>query len=79
MILLKSTLAGIAALLMASLATYGIAVGAPRVLQLTLGRDGFTGAFFYPVWQLLLVAFLIFALGFFWGFRRASRHRGNVS
>jgi len=79
MILVKSTLAGVAALITAALATYGLAVGVPRILELVPSREGGTGVFFFPVWPLMVVALLIFSGGFYWGFRRAQRHRQKVS
>ena len=41
MILLKSTLAGVAALITAALATYGLAAGVPHILKLMPNREGF--------------------------------------
>jgi hypothetical protein len=42
-------------------------------------REGGIDAFFFPVWQLAVVALLIFSGGFYWGFRRAMRPSQKVS
>jgi hypothetical protein len=44
MIFIKSTLAGVAAVITAALVIYGLAVGVPRILELISGREGGTGA-----------------------------------
>ena len=75
MILLKSTFAGVAALITAALATYGLAVGVPHILELMPNREGSMGVFQFPMWWLGVAALLIFSCGFYWGFRRAMRHR----
>ena len=75
MILLKSILAGVAALIMAALATYGLGVGVLHILELMPNREGGMGVFLFPMWQLAVAALLIFFGGFYWGFRRAVRHR----
>jgi hypothetical protein len=75
MILLKSTLAGVAALITAALATYGLAVAVPHILELMPNREGRMGVFQFPMWQLTVAALLIFFGGFYCGFRRAVRHR----
>jgi hypothetical protein len=79
MILLKSILAGVAALFTAALATYGVSVVAPHILELMPSREGRIDAFFFPLWQFVVVALLIFSGGFYWGFRRAMWHRQKVS
>jgi len=63
MILLKSTLAGVAAFITAALATYGLAVGLPHILELMPNREGFMGVFQFPMWQLAVAALLIFSGG----------------
>jgi hypothetical protein len=75
MILLKSTLAGVAALITAALTTYGLAAGVPYILELMPNREGRMGVFQFPMRQLAVAALLIFFGGFYWGFRRAMRHR----
>ena len=75
MILVKATLAGLAALVTAALASYGLAVSVPRILQLIPSREGGMGVFFFPMWPLMVVALLIFSGGFYWGFRRAQRQK----
>ena len=75
MILVKAPLAGLAALVTAALASYGLAVSVPRILQLIPSREGGMGVFFFPVWPLMVVALLIFSGGFYWGFRRAQRQK----
>jgi hypothetical protein len=79
MILLKSILAGVAALFTAALATYGVSVVAPHILELMPSREGRIDAFFFPLWQFVVVALLISSGGFYWGFRRAMGHRQKVS
>jgi hypothetical protein len=76
MIFIKSTLAGVAAVITAALVIYGLAVGVPRILELISSREGGTGAYSvgpFPMWPLGVVALLIFSGGFFWSFRRATR------
>jgi hypothetical protein len=72
MILVKGTLAGLAALITAVLASYGLAVSVPRILELIPSREGGIGVFFFPVWPLLVLALLIFSGGFYWDFRRPA-------
>ena len=79
MIFVKSFLAGVAALVMAAFLIYGLAVGVPRILELTSPPLGEGGIFMYgigpfPMWPLLVAALFIFGSGFYWSFRRA-RHR----
>jgi|HubBroStandDraft_1064217.scaffolds.fasta_scaffold262063_2 hypothetical protein len=78
MIFVKSALAGVAAVIIAALLIYGLAVGVPRILELIPSREG--GIYSYsvgpfPMWPLGVVVFLIFSGGFYWSFRRAARHR----
>jgi hypothetical protein len=78
MIFVKSTLAGVAAESMAALVIYGLAVGVPRILELLPSCEG--GIYFcsvgpFPMWPLGILALLIFSGGFYWSFRRATRHR----
>ena len=80
MIYVKSTLAGLAAVIMFTLIIYALTVGVPRILELIPipHREG--GVFVYsvgpfPIWPLGVVALLIFCGGFCWGFRRAQHHR----
>jgi hypothetical protein len=78
MIFVKSTLAGVAALIVAALTIYALAVGVPLVLELIPSREGGMGAYTvgpFPMWALSLPALLIFSGGFYWSFRRARRHR----
>ena len=80
MIFVKSTLAGVAALIVAALITYGLALGVPRILGMMPGREdsGMTYGVLFPMWRLVVVALLIFSGGFYWGFRRAQRHRQKI-
>lgn len=78
MIFLKSTLAGVAALIIVALVIYALAIGVPRILELIPSREGGIGVYSagpFPMWPLGVVAFLIFSGGFYWGFRRATHHR----
>ncbi len=78
MIFVKSTLAGVAAVITAALVIYGLAVGVPRILELIPSREGGIGFYSvgpFPMWPLGVVALLIFSGGFYWNFRRATRHR----
>jgi hypothetical protein len=78
MIFVKSTLAGVAAVIIAALVIYGLAVAVPRILELIPSREGGLGFYSvgpFPMWPLGVVALLIFSGGFYWGFRRATRHR----
>jgi hypothetical protein len=78
MIFVKSTLAGVAALIIAALIIYALAVGVPFVLELIPSREGGMGVYTvgpFPMWALALPARLIFSGGFYWSFRRARRHR----
>ena len=78
MIFVKSTLAGVAAVIIASLVIYGLAAGVPRILELIPSREGGIGFYSvgpFPMWPLGVVALLIFSGGFYWSFRRATRHR----
>ena len=59
----------------AALATYGLAVGVTYILELMPNREGSMGVFQFPMWWLGVAALLIFSCGFYWGFRRAMRHR----
>jgi hypothetical protein len=63
MLLLKSALTGLAVLFAALLVACGIAAVVPRVLELVSSRDGFAGAFLFPVWQVSVVGLLIFCWG----------------
>jgi hypothetical protein len=78
MIFVKSFFAGVAALIMAALPIYGLAVVVPRILELVPHGEG--GMFVYevgpfPIWPLVVAALLIFCSGFYWNFRRAQRDR----
>jgi hypothetical protein len=78
MIIVKSTLAGLAAVILAALAMYGLAVAVPTMLELIPAREGGIGVSSvgpFPWWPLGVAALLIFAGGFYWTFRRAARHR----
>jgi hypothetical protein len=78
MIFVKSTLAGVAAVITAALVIYGLAVGVPRILELIPSREGGIGGYSFgpfPMWPLGVVALLIFSGGFYWSFRRATRNR----
>jgi hypothetical protein len=78
MIFVKSTLAGVAALIMAALTIYALAVGVPLILELIPSREGGIGSYIvgpFPMWPLVVVALLIFSGGFYWSFRRATRNR----
>jgi hypothetical protein len=75
MIFVKSTFAGVAALIMAAPIVYALAVGVPRVLELIPSREGGIGVYEFPMWPLAVVALLIFSVGCYWGFRRARCHR----
>jgi hypothetical protein len=73
MIFVKSTLAGVAAVITAALIIYALAVGVPGLLELIPPREG--GMFMYSVgpfsvWLLVVPAFFIFCGGFYWCFRR---------
>jgi hypothetical protein len=77
MLFVRGTLAGLATVIVAALAIYGLAVGVPRILELMPSREG--GIYFYsvgpfPMWPLGVVALLIFSGGLYWSFRRATRH-----
>ena len=78
MIFVRSTLAGVAAVIVAALMIYGLAVRVPRILELIPSREGGIGVYEvgpFPMWPLGVVALLIFSGGFCWNFRRATRHR----
>ena len=60
MILLKSILAGVAALFTAALATYGVSVVAPHILELVPSREGRIDAFFFHCGSLWLWRFSSF-------------------
>jgi hypothetical protein len=78
MIFVKSTLAGVAAVIIAALVIYGLAVGVPRIMELIPSREGGIGVYSvgpFPMWPLGVAALLIFSGGFYWSFRRATRHR----
>ena len=75
MIFLKSTLAGVAALILAVLMIYGLAIGVPRIvstgpLLISLGP--------FEMWEVGVVALLIFSAGFCWTIRRTLRHHRKV-
>jgi len=77
MIFIKSTLAGVAALTIATLIICACRRRAPHLGTDTEPRGGMgvyeVGPF--PMWPLVVVALLIFCGGFSWGLRRARRHR----
>jgi hypothetical protein len=75
MILLMSALTGLAVLFAAILVACGIAAVVPRIVELVSSRDGFAGAFLFPVWQVAVLGHLIFSGGAYWGFRQARRKR----
>ena len=78
MVFVKSALAGAAAVIIAALVIYGLAVGVPRILELIPSSEGGIGFYSigpFPMWPLGVVALLIFSGGFYWSFRRATRHR----
>jgi len=80
MIFAKSFLAGVTALIMAAFLIYGLAVGVPRILELTPFPFGNGGSAVYgigpfPMWPLLVAALFIFGSGFYWSFRRARQRR----
>ena len=61
MIFLKSTLAGVAALIIVALVIYALAIGVPRILELIPSREGGIGVYSagpFPMWPLGVVAFL---------------------
>jgi hypothetical protein len=77
MIIVKSILAGMAALIMAALIIYALAVGVPRLLELIPRREGGVGVYMvgpYPMWPVAVGALIVFCGGFYWNFRRARRH-----
>jgi hypothetical protein len=72
MIYLKSTIAGVAALFVAAVAVYIVALVAIAVIFRSEGID-------LPIWHVhtespafWLLATVVFALGFFWEFKRLS-------
>jgi len=79
MIFVKSTLADVAAVIIAAV-IYGLAAGVPRILELIPSRSREGGMGFLQrrpfsnvaAWG---VALLISSGGFYWSFRRATRHR----
>ena len=74
----RSLLAGLAALIMAVLVLFLLAVCVPRILELIPLDEGGLGVFMvgpFPIWPLAIVAVLIFCSGFYWSLRRAHRHR----
>jgi hypothetical protein len=78
MIYVKSALAGVAAVIIAALMIYGLAVGVPRILELIPSREGGMGFYSvgpFPMWPVGVVVLLIFSGGFYWNFRRATRRR----
>src|SRR5271154_1040958 len=69
MIFVKSTLAGVAAVIIAALVIYGLAVGVPLILERMPSREGGVGVYSvgpFPMWPLGAVALLIFSGGFYW-------------
>jgi len=78
MIFVKSTLAGLAAVIIAALVIYGLGTGVPRILELMPSREGGIGVYSvgpFPMWPAVIVVLLIFFGGFYWSFRRAPRRR----
>ena len=88
MIFVKSTLAGVAAVIIPALVIYGLAFGVLLILELIPSREGgiepmtssgfVEGAYSvgpFPMWPVGVVVLLIFSGGFYWNFRRATRRR----
>ena len=78
MIFVKSALVGVAAVIIAALVIFGLAVGVSRILELIPSREGEIGFYSvgpFPMWPLGVVALLIFSGGFYWSLRRGTRYR----
>lgn len=77
MIYAKSLPAGVAALIVAALIIYALAVGVPLVMELIPSRKGGIGTYvigpWIPIWSVAVGALLVFSAGFYWTFRRARR------
>jgi hypothetical protein len=75
----KSFLGGVAALVLAALIGYALALGVPRVMELVLSGQGGIGVYeiapWIPLWSIVVVALLVFAAGFYWTLRRVRHQR----
>jgi hypothetical protein len=81
MIYVRSFLVGVAALIVAALIVLAVFLGAPIMGLLTHRAEGGVGFYvngpWLNIWAVLIGAPLIFAVAFYWAFRRSKARQAS--